>query len=188
MYRPDCGTWSRSSSSGSTGEQQNGAPNASGGNGMIFTKTGLNGNVRSDVPIPRSYRADYAINGEPLAGDREFESFSLQRRVRLSTRISLPRSRSAAFRASVRAMAGSAFGRDGHRPATWHHWRLMSLLGQIPVPRCRRWVEANPGVLPLSESDIGSADQPKPSRVRCSCQASGRRECASSWSAVRSRG
>ena len=81
MYRPDCGTWSRSSSSGSTGEQQKGAPNASGGNGMIFTKTGLNGNVRSDVPIPRSYRADYAINGEPLAGDREFESFSLQCRV-----------------------------------------------------------------------------------------------------------
>src|SRR6516162_11963746 len=36
----------------------------------------------------------------------------LQRGVRLSTRISLPRSRSAAFRASVRAMAGSAFGRD----------------------------------------------------------------------------
>ena len=48
---------------------------------MIFTKTGLNGNVRSDVPIPRSNRADYAINGDPLAGDREFESFSLQRGV-----------------------------------------------------------------------------------------------------------
>src|SRR6516162_11650936 len=46
----------------------------------------------------------------------------------------------------------------------------MSLLGQIPVPRCWRWVEANPGVLPLSESDIGSADQPKPNRVRCACQ------------------
>src|SRR6516165_2833345 len=67
-------------------------------------------------------------------------------------------------------MAGSAFGRDGHRPATWRHWLLMSLLGQIPVPRCWRWVEANPGVLPLSESDIGSADQPKPNRVRCACQ------------------
>jgi hypothetical protein len=52
----------------------------------------------------------------------KFESSPLQRRVRLSTRISLPRSRSAAFRASVRAMAGSAFGRDRHRPATWHHW------------------------------------------------------------------
>ena len=53
---------------------------------------------------------------------RWFESGSLQRRVRLSTRISLPRSRSTAFRASVRAMVGSAFGRDRHRPATWHHW------------------------------------------------------------------
>ena len=34
----------------------------------------------------------------------------------------------------------------------------------------------------------GSISQAKPSTVRCSCQASGRRECASSLSAVRSRG
>jgi hypothetical protein len=34
------GTWSRSSSSGSTGEQQCGAPDASSGDGMIITKPG----------------------------------------------------------------------------------------------------------------------------------------------------
>src|ERR1700736_2677127 len=34
------GTWSRSSSSGSTGEQQSGAPDASSGDGMIITKPG----------------------------------------------------------------------------------------------------------------------------------------------------
>src|ERR1700730_10598168 len=34
------GAWSRSSSSGSTGEQQSGAPDASRGDGMIITKPG----------------------------------------------------------------------------------------------------------------------------------------------------
>ena len=44
------------------------------------------------------------------------------------------------FSRECAALAGSAFGRDRHRPATWHHWWLMFLLGQIPVPRSWRWV------------------------------------------------
>ena len=63
----------------------------------------------------------------------------------------------------------------------------MSLPGQIPVPRCHddspRWLQLLP-----SEAGLGSAGQAKLSTVRCSCQVSGRRECASSLSAVRSRG
>src|SRR5580700_10893128 len=47
------GAWSRSSSSGSTGEQQSGAPDASRGDGIDYYKTGLNRDARSDAPIPR---------------------------------------------------------------------------------------------------------------------------------------
>jgi hypothetical protein len=82
--------------------------------------------------------------------DRWFESGSLQRRVRLSTGISLARSRSWAFRANVRAMPGDGVGRDRYGRATSHHWRRMSLLGQISVPRGRRWIEADRGVLPAT--------------------------------------
>ena len=80
----------------------------------------------------------------------KFESISLQRRVRLSTGISPPRSRSRAFRANVRAMPGDGVGRDRYGRATSHHWRRMSLLGQISVPRGRRWIEADRGVLPAT--------------------------------------
>jgi hypothetical protein len=52
-------------------------------------------------------------------------------RPRLSTRISLPRSRSRAFRANVRVMPGDRAGRDAYGRATWRHWRLMSWPGQI---------------------------------------------------------
>src|SRR6516165_4780925 len=83
----------------------------------------------------------------------KFESISLQRRVRLSTGIGLARSRSRAFRANVRAMPGDGAGRDRYGRATSHHWRRMSLLGQISVPRGRRWIEADRGVLPLSAAE-----------------------------------
>ena len=85
--------------------------------------------------------------------DRWFEAGSLQRRVRLSTGISPPRSRSRAFRANERAMPGDGVGRDRYGRATSHHWRRMSLLGQISVPRGWRWVEANRGVLPLGAAE-----------------------------------
>src|SRR6202047_989327 len=45
------GTWSRSSSSGSTGEQQSGAPDASSGDGMIITKPGR---TETSAPTPLS--------------------------------------------------------------------------------------------------------------------------------------
>ena len=50
---------------------------------------------------------------------------------------SVPRSRTPAFRAGVRAMGGGAVGRDGDRPVAWRLLATMSLLGQIPVPQCR---------------------------------------------------
>ena len=58
-----------------------------------------------------------------------------------------------AFRANVRAMPGDGVGRDRYGRATSHHWRRMSLLGQISVPRGRRWIEADRGVLPLSAAE-----------------------------------
>ena len=45
------GAWSRSSSSGSTGEQQSGAPDASSGDGMIITKPGR---TETSAPTPLS--------------------------------------------------------------------------------------------------------------------------------------
>jgi hypothetical protein len=49
---------------------------------------------------------------------QKFESIPLQRRVRLSTGISPPRSRNRAFRANVRAMPGDGVGRDWYGRAT----------------------------------------------------------------------
>ena len=95
---------------------------------MIFTKTGLNGNVRSDVPIPRSYRADYAINGEPLAGDREFESFSLQRRVHVSRDFVL-HGEKPAFRAGVRARQVQ---RDFERAQAMLDWAGLNAKSRSP--------------------------------------------------------
>ena len=54
------------------------------------------------------------------------------------TGVGLPRSKTRAFPAGVRAMAGGAVARDGHSPATWRRTATMSLLGQIPVPQRRR--------------------------------------------------
>ena len=50
-----------------------------------------------------------------VARNRWFESISLQRRVRLSTGISPPRSRSRAFRANVQATESAETGMAGRR-------------------------------------------------------------------------
>ena len=62
--------------------------------------------AQSEISKPNPYRAR----------NRKFESISLLRRVRLSTGISLARSRSCAFRANVRAMPGDGVGRDRYGP------------------------------------------------------------------------
>ena len=54
------------------------------------------------------------------------------------TGVGLPRSKTRAFPAGVRAMAGGAVARDGRSPVTWRRAAIMSLLGQIPVPQRRR--------------------------------------------------
>ena len=82
--------------------------------------------------------------------------------------------------------AGSSTSRQ--LPAT-------SLSGSIPVPQCRlgalqpgcTGAPREIGLAMRPSSEFGPA-QGKPSTVRCSCQPSGRRECASSLSAVRSGG
>ena len=60
----------------------------------------------------------------------------------------------------------------------WRRPAGISLSGQIPVPRRR----CGGGLMNSDRAQV------KPSTDRCSYQASGRRECASSLSAVKSRG
>ena len=76
--------------------------------------------VRIHLPPAKSRPRTSRAKSNPLTPGTEGSNPALSSgRVRLSTRISLPRSRIAAFRASVRAMVGSTFGRGRHRPATW---------------------------------------------------------------------
>src|SRR5262249_45760916 len=51
------------------------------------------------------------------------------------------------------ALAHCSECRDGRSPAPWQHGRRMSLRGQIPVPRCRRWIETDRGVMPVSAAE-----------------------------------
>ena len=110
-----------------------------------------------------------------------------------------PTPRSRAFSAGVQGGAGGAVGRDRRYSMTWRRLAGISLPGHIPVPQCRRcgsqqcrhWPASEVGLprgVAISVSFYCAATQAKPSTVRCSCQPSGRRECASSLSAVRSRG
>src|SRR6516225_1345316 len=75
-----------------------------GGRGLEpYVPTGDDWISRAEGDEPqRSYRT-VSESCVPLTGDRQFESVSLQRRVRLLTGTHLPRSRNAAFRAGVRA-------------------------------------------------------------------------------------
>src|SRR6516165_4470246 len=83
-----------------------------------------------------------------------------------------------AFRAGVWAWQVQRGQQRRVSRAAWRRQVGISLSGQIPVPRRR----CGGGLI---NSDRAQA---KPSTDRCSCQASGRRECASSLSAVKSRG
>jgi len=71
------GTWSRSLSSGSTGEQQSGTRCFQRWRHDYY-KTGLNRDVRSDAPIPRKQQTE-ARNPVLSLRNRKFESISLQR-------------------------------------------------------------------------------------------------------------
>jgi hypothetical protein len=110
-----------------------------------------------------------------------------------------PTPRSRPFPAGVRGGAGGAVGRDRRDAVTWRRLARISLPGQISVPQCRRcgsqqcrqWPASEvrlPRGAAISVSFYCATAQARPSTVRCSCQPSGRRECASSLSAVRSRG
>ena len=89
-----------------------------------------------------------------------------------------PTARSRLFRAGVWVRQVQRGQQRRVSRGAWRRPAGMSLSGQIPVPRPR----CGGG---LMNSDRAQA---KPSTDRCSCQASGRRECASSLSAVKSRG
>ena len=104
------------------------------------------------------------------------------------------------FSAGLQAAWGGAVGRDAQSPATSRQGPVGSLPGlysstavpatrsaTLAAPAASR-VRAGPGVSARGRSCEFGAGQTNPSTVRCSCQASGRRECASSLSAVRSRG
>ena len=96
---------------------------------------------------------------------------------------------------SVWPRPGGMVGRDAQGTSTSRQLLEISLSGSIPVPQCRLGA-LQPGCTGAPR-EIGLAMRPsfefgpaqgKPSTVRCSCQPSGRRECASSLFAVRSGG
>jgi len=83
-----------------------------------------------------------------------------------------------AVRAGVRARQVQRGQQRRVSRGAWRRPAGISLSGQIAVPRRR----CGGGLINLDRA------QAKPSTDRCSCQASGRRECASSLSTVKSRG
>jgi hypothetical protein len=100
---------------------------------------------------------------------------------------SAPRSRTAAFRGGLRAIGGGAVGRDGD-----------GLRYGTPIgDNVSAWPNSSTAVPVMSSKVVAAfaerswswlSRQAKPSTLRCSCQVSGRRECASNLSAVKSRG
>ena len=73
-------------------------------------------------------------------------------------------------------MVGGAVGRNRDRPATWGPTGDTGLCGA----KFQYRNAADVGKLVAGEAAIGSAGHVKPSKVRCSCHATGTRECASS--------
>ena len=119
-----------------------------------------------------------------LTGDRWFESTSLQQTVRVSPRPGRCRSKNPRFRAGVRRWgrqrrAGVSRDRAKRRcylcRAIFQYRSDGNVIGQR---RAATW----PKLV------LRSISQAKRSRTCCSCQASGRREWASSLSAVKSGG
>ena len=118
----------------------------------------------------------------------KFESISLQRTVRLSQEVTR-RGREARLFArvcrpwevvrSAETGIGRRYGAYRRQCLCWVKFQYRSASDLIQAGRssCRPAMLRN-----------GLAGQAKPSTLRCSCQVSGSRECASSLSAVRSRG
>ena len=110
-------------------------------------------------------------------------------------RFLLPVSKSRQLPRRARARPGGTAGRDAQNSSTSRQPPVISLSGPIPVPQCRlggsrawfHWHAKRGRVRVTKGLRVGPA-QAKPSTARCSRQVSGRRECASSLSAVRSRG
>jgi hypothetical protein len=110
----------------------------------------------------------------------------------------IPVSKSGLLPRRARSRPGGTAGRDTQGPSTSRQLPVTSLSSLIPVPRCRRrglgtvrHRSTASALLVTCRCWLGVAPdraQAKPSTVRCSGQPSGRRECASSLSAVRSRG
>jgi hypothetical protein len=110
----------------------------------------------------------------------------------------LPLSKSRLLPRRARARPGGTAGRDTQGPSTSRQLPVTSLSSLIPVPRCRlrglgtvRDRSTASALLVTCRCWLGVAPdraQAKPSTVRCSGQPSGRRECTSSLSAVRSGG
>jgi hypothetical protein len=134
-----------------------------------------------------------------LSRDRWFESTSPPAESLCLAGFRRPIPRNRPFPAGVRGGAGGAVGRDRRDAMIWRRLAGISLPGHIPVPQCRRcgsqqcrhWPASEVGLprgVAISASFYCAATQAKPSTLRCSCQPSGRRECASNLSAVRSRG
>ena len=117
----------------------------------------------------------------PQTGDRWFESISLQQTVRVSPRVGRYGSKTRGFRAGVRRC-----GRQRHAV-------LVEIAQTGAVISVGRYFSTAVPVMVIGQrwprlakaGGVGLISQAKPSRARCSCQASGRREWASSLSAVR---
>ena len=149
-----------------------------------------------------TYRSDIPLRQQPRdlsqERDRWFESGSLQQRVRLSPDFAYVPGKARIFRQlgdhagwqrrQRRAKPRNNEPRSGSVSVERYSSTAVLLAAVRDIGGAGRKRDRLPrGKRCRWSFELGSA-QAKPSTVRCSCQASGRCECASSLSAVRPRG
>jgi hypothetical protein len=137
---------------------------------------GIRVDGRRSVANRVAVRVLAASTGTNSRANWNFESSSLQRRVRLSPDFSFPCRKSPGFPPVCGLSAGSVVGRDAQGSATSRRAAVLSLSGDIPVPQCYRcgsrlwqhWSHARVGlVLGLTIGvEALSSDRLKRSRAR----------------------
>ena len=120
--------------------------------------------------------------------DQWFESISLQRTVRVSHKPSCRRSRTAGFPRECAAGLAARSAETRRRVGSARTSTDISVESYSSTAMLLTWSRVITAVAAEPRCYWAQLLKAKPSMLRCSCQASGRRECTNSLFAVRSRG